>query len=163
LPFLDLHSVWDNSLIEKFIQQTPAIYAQPSSNRRLEAALGGESYDPYIRRIVLERIQGTWRNEADSWFTCGGGGDAQTVITGVDINPDGPVVCPYHWARPIHKIICDIAWPLALDQNKDGLLELDTPEYAGTIERRLIIEKLLAQGGLRLAGILNYVFGREQR
>ena len=109
---------------------------------------------------MLEGIQGIWRNEADSWFTCGA--DAQTVITGVDINPDGPVVCPYHWAKPIQKIICDIAWPPALDQHKDGLLELDTPEYAGTIESRLIIKKLLAQGGLRLAGILNCVFGQKK-
>ncbi len=157
----ELHGVWDNSLIEKFIKQTPAKYNRPSSNRKLEAALEGESYDPYIRRIVLEGVLGTWRREVDSWFTCGDSNDAQTAMTGVDINPDGPVVCPYYWAKPIHKINCDIAWPPALDEDEGELLELDTPEYAGTIERKLIIEKLLAQGGLRLAGILNYVFGQE--
>ena len=164
----ELHGVWDNSLVEKFIKKTPAKYNRPSSNRKLEAALGGESYDPYIRRIVLEHILGTWRREADSLFTCddaastGSTHDAQTVMAGVDINPDGPVVCPYYWSRPIHQINCDIAWPPALDDDDDDeLLELDTPEYAGTIERELIIEKLLAQGGLRLAGILNYVFGQE--
>ncbi|SJK96945.1 uncharacterized protein ARMOST_00194 [Armillaria ostoyae] len=37
-------------------------------------------------------------------------------------------------------------------------LELDTPEYAGAIYDQWIIEKLLAQGGIRLAGILNYLF-----
>jgi hypothetical protein len=112
----------------------------------------------------MEGVLGTWRSEADSWFTCDestGSNDAQTVMAGVDINPDGPVICPYHWAKPIHQINCDIAWPPALDDDEDELLELDTPEYAGTIERKLIIEKLLAQGGLRLAGILNYVFGQE--
>ena len=35
---------------------------------------------------------------------------------------------------------------------------LDTPEYAGQIEKDWVIEKLLAQGGLRLAGVLNAVF-----
>jgi hypothetical protein len=75
---------------------------------------------------------------------------------GVDINPDGPVVCPYYWAKPIHQINCDIAWPLDLDDS--GAYDLDTPEYAGEIGKQMIIERLLAQGGVRLAGILNYAF-----
>ena len=41
------------------------------------------------------------------------------------------------------------------------LLELDTPKYAGVIEDTMVVEKLLAQGGIRLAGILNYLFLEE--
>ena len=41
------------------------------------------------------------------------------------------------------------------------LLELDTPNYAGVIEDSMVVEKLLAQGGIRLAGILNYLFLEE--
>ncbi|KAJ7267705.1 phospholipase C/P1 nuclease domain-containing protein [Mycena haematopus] len=37
-------------------------------------------------------------------------------------------------------------------------LELDTPEYSGVISKEWIIEKLLAQAGIRLAGVLNYLF-----
>ncbi|KAF9027594.1 phospholipase C/P1 nuclease [Hymenopellis radicata] len=37
-------------------------------------------------------------------------------------------------------------------------LELDTPEYSGVIHDQWIIEKLLAQGGIRLAAVLNYLF-----
>ncbi|KAF7357889.1 hypothetical protein MVEN_00835100 [Mycena venus] len=37
-------------------------------------------------------------------------------------------------------------------------LELDTPEYSGAISKQWIIEKLLAQAGIRLAGVLNYLF-----
>ena len=37
-------------------------------------------------------------------------------------------------------------------------LQLDTPEYAGVIHDQWIIERLLAQGGIRLAGVLNYLF-----
>jgi len=37
-------------------------------------------------------------------------------------------------------------------------LELDTPEYSGVISKKWIIEKLLAQAGIRLAGVLNYLF-----
>ncbi|KAJ7141150.1 phospholipase C/P1 nuclease domain-containing protein [Mycena epipterygia] len=37
-------------------------------------------------------------------------------------------------------------------------LELDTPEYSGVISKEWIVEKLLAQAGIRLAGVLNYLF-----
>jgi len=37
-------------------------------------------------------------------------------------------------------------------------LELDTPEYAGKIKNEFVVEKLLAQGGIRLAGVLNWLF-----
>lgn len=37
-------------------------------------------------------------------------------------------------------------------------LELDTPEYAGKIRAELVVEKLLAQAGIRLAGVLNWLF-----
>lgn len=39
-----------------------------------------------------------------------------------------------------------------------GYLELDTPEYAGKIMDQWIVEKLLAQGGIRLAATLNSLF-----
>ena len=37
-------------------------------------------------------------------------------------------------------------------------LELDTPEYGGKIRNEFIVEELLAQGGIRLAGVLNLLF-----
>ena len=40
--------------------------------------------------------------------------------------------------------------------------ELDTPEYAGVIEKRMLLEKVLAQGGIRLAGVLNYLFADQE-
>ena len=42
------------------------------------------------------------------------------------------------------------------------LLELDIPEYAGKIRREWIVEKLLAQGGIRLAGVLNWIFAESE-
>jgi hypothetical protein len=38
------------------------------------------------------------------------------------------------------------------------LLELATPEYFGMIREEMAVEKFLLQGGLRLAGILNWLF-----
>ncbi|KAH9939871.1 phospholipase C/P1 nuclease domain-containing protein [Amylocystis lapponica] len=43
-----------------------------------------------------------------------------------------------------------------------GVLELDTPEYAGRIREEWIVERLLAMAGIRLAGILNgLILGAE--
>ncbi|KAI0030239.1 phospholipase C/P1 nuclease domain-containing protein [Vararia minispora EC-137] len=94
-------------------------------------------------------------------------------------------ICPHAWAAPIHKLNCDFIWPRELDdpayphmhavdaenELRDAMedygrrgrsgghyLELDTPEYAGAIAERWVVEKLLAQGGIRLAGILNDIF-----
>ena len=41
-------------------------------------------------------------------------------------------------------------------------IQLDTPEYAGVVAKRMILERLLAQGGIRLAGLLNYLFADEE-
>lgn len=40
-------------------------------------------------------------------------------------------------------------------------LELDTPEYSGKIRDEFIVEKLIAQAGIRLAGVLNFLFADE--
>jgi hypothetical protein len=126
---------------------------------------------------------------------------------GVEITPDGSILCPHSWAQPNHQLNCEIVWPAELDEalfnsrlgrvdsyhedhehdvdidseelsipvnddfdshfqsqfNLAGStpLQLDSPEYAGVIADRMIVEKLLAQGGIRLAGILNYIFGGE--
>jgi hypothetical protein len=79
---------------------------------------------------------------------------------------------------PIHKLNCGVVWTAELDSPGEacedgsgcggdvaaaaatggGLPELDKPEYSGKIEDDWIVEKLLAQGGVRLAGILNAIF-----
>ena len=159
---LDLHAVWDNSLIEKFMQETPKNYSQPLSDKMVESALKGKKYDPYIRRIMWQGVLSSWKKEVSTWFLCGKTREANFPapddqrVMGVDINPDGPVVCPYYWAKPIHQINCDIAWPLDLDPTNSKDYNMDTPKYAGEIGKRMIVERLLAQGGFRLAGILNY-------
>lgn len=39
-----------------------------------------------------------------------------------------------------------------------GVFELDTPQYAGRIRSEWLVERLLAMGGIRLAGVLNGLF-----
>ena len=194
----------------------PANYSRPLPYPQVENALQGTIYDPYIRRILFEGILNPWADDLPKWLTCptpaptnSGSGSGigllgmwESIYTatakvvqmfmkeGVDINPDGPVVCPYFWAKPVHKLNCDIVWPPALDELlvntrfgtgfdshfheheeaedevddssfAEPLLDLDKPEYAGVIEKQMIVEKLLAQGGIRLAGLLNYLFAHD--
>jgi len=210
----DLHSLWDDFLIARAIRTAPANYSQPLPYPQVEKALRGTIYDPYIRRILWEGILNPWGEDLPKWLSCptpaptsNGSGSGvgllgmwESIYTvtakvaqifmkdGVDITPDGPVVCPYSWAKPIHELNCDLIWPPALDEllvnarfragfdahfheHEDEvddpsfdmpLLDLDKPEYAGVIEKQMIVEKLLAQGGIRLAGLLNYLFAHDK-
>jgi len=201
---LDLHSLWDGLLIAKAIRTVPRNYSRPLPYPDVEHALRGTIYDSYIRRIMWEGVFQKWSDQVPEWFSCpeatpasaGEIGIWQQVVMnwkrlsggkqGVEIGPDTDVVCPYHWAKPIHALNCDVVWPKELDEppygggikfadEDDGeedaagrppkphppLLELDTPKYAGVIEDTMVVEKLLAQSGIRLAGILNYLFLKD--
>lgn len=106
----------------------------------------------------------------------------QTVLDlfaggGIQQETDDEILCPQAWAEPIHQLNCDLVWPKELDEppygssvredtksakgmgaRKGTYLELDTPEYAGRITNEWVVERLLAMGGIRLAGILNEIF-----
>jgi hypothetical protein len=103
---------------------------------------------------------------------------------------DDDVLCPYHWAQPIQELNCELVWPKALDEppyndvvtllestgdinfedtvedsvdaRKRIYLELDTPEYAGVISKTMLVEKLLAQAGIRLAAVINWLFADRE-
>ncbi|KAI0290981.1 S1/P1 nuclease-domain-containing protein [Russula brevipes] len=184
----NLHSVWDNSLIAKAIRLTPANYTRPIRAPVLEDTLRGAIYDPYIRRIVWEglgvdRHRGLWTSEAGSWLACPAPAahqsapEEQQVLAGPrkpkpkprpgngpPATSDSDVLCPHAWAAPIHKLNCDVVWTAELDSPSDGELpQLDKPEYSGKIEDGWVVEKLLAQGGVRLAGILNAIFAPQRK
>ncbi|KAI6021633.1 hypothetical protein BKA83DRAFT_677975 [Pisolithus microcarpus] len=186
----------------------PMNYTRPLPLPGVEDNLRGTIYDPYIRRLVWEGILGKYEHELSSWLTCPAPERLrvlplpkwQRVLLwlfgskskdgGLDV--DDEFLCPYHWARPIHSLNCEIVWPAELDQppynrisytdvdrsghldedtffvdmddpkstarRKNSYLELDTPQYAGRIRDEWIVEKLLAQGGIRLAAVLNWLF-----
>jgi len=183
----NLHSLWDGLIIAKAVRTVSRNYSKPLPHPEIENALRGAIYDPFIRRIMWEGTLDSWTDELQGWLSCttptpefsvaeegtqqvlSGLSNIHTRSTkhGVEINPDGDVVCPHFWSTPLSALNCDIVWPkeLALHSGNESvepeLLELDTPEYAGAIEQRMILEKLLAQGGVRLAGVLNYLFANQ--
>lgn len=168
---VNLHSLWDTSLVERAAENTDSKWDKPVSSK-IEKHLHGGKYDPLIRKVLVQGIQQEWASEYKKWTQCPAkissstGGD-QTVMQALwdPSETDDSHVCPWSWAFPIHKMACDWAWPKELDQppyNEQGgpLLQLDTDEYAGKIADEWVIEKLLTMGGLRLAHILNQAFAQ---
>ncbi|KAK1218372.1 hypothetical protein PQX77_018934 [Marasmius sp. AFHP31] len=231
----NLHSLWDGLLIAKNLRTIPYNYSRPLPIRQVEYNLRGAIYDPFIRRVMWEGIYGQWKEEIPEWLTCPQSASPElphvpgqlafispwNIVsnawnflrsafssTGTEQSTDDNVICPYHWAQPIHELNCELIWPKALDEppyshsrlsdsaedhhdhhftsleeelaqfDADGkfvgdvadaagrrgnghdspYLEMDTPEYAGVITQRRILERLMAQAGIRLAGILNWLF-----
>lgn len=182
--------MWDGLIIAKAIRTTPDNYTRPIPDHEIEEHLRGAIYDPLIRKIVIDGIGGRWQDEVDSWLGCPGQQDPeplslwqqtkQLVIGRAwrSSDTDDEVVCPYHWATPIHQMNCDWIWPKEMDEPPYGgsslstfksrggrpshpYLELDTPEYGGKIAREWVVEKLVAMAGIRLAAVLNYLFAVE--
>lgn len=65
-----------------------------------------------------------------------------------------------HRATQIHPLLCGPVWPNGLT-DKTGREEL-SGSYATLIRDALIVEKQLAMGGVRLAGVLNELFGSDE-
>ncbi|KAJ1299878.1 hypothetical protein OPQ81_002672 [Rhizoctonia solani] len=183
-----LHYAWDDLLILERISllnnYTNPLPTSPdptvpppvlARNRHIESALNGSNYDPLIRWIVLEGIYGWWATELEEWTTCPQFAMENQVsqqVMGLAEEPpykdpiDVPV-CPYHWAKPSHQMLCDFIWRPDLQGVKhprDAVykIELNTPEYAGRVRNEKMVEKQLALGGMRLAAALNEVLGSEE-
>lgn len=84
-------------------------------------------------------------------------------------------VCPLHWSQPIHALNCNstLIWPAYFSSlpptnsppehiPASELIQLDTPSYAGRIRGELVIERLLAMAGVRLAAVLNEILDPEE-
>ncbi|KZS97179.1 phospholipase C/P1 nuclease [Sistotremastrum niveocremeum HHB9708] len=167
----NLHSVWDSGLIAKSLRTLPLNYTRPLPIDWVESALRETIYTPYIRQIMWEGVLTEWKDELDAWLLCPGAVWKTLGLVNQDGNPtplqsiptDDDVVCPFAWGEPIHQLNCDLIWPPELDEYgpRPHYIELDTPEYSGRIKREKLIEKLLAMAGIRMAGVLNYLFADE--
>ncbi|CAE6441126.1 unnamed protein product [Rhizoctonia solani] len=183
----NLHSVWDDFLILKRIQlltnytnplPTSSDPTPSSSNlslyQRIESALDGSNYDPLVRWIVVEGIYGWWATEHESWPYCPQyktNNQNNQQVLGLEPAPfEDPVdlpVCPYYWTVPTHQMLCDFIWRPDLKganerEKGEPLIQLNTTEYTGRIHNEKLVEKQLALGGMRLAGILNTVLGSQE-
>ena len=91
--------MWEG-VFQKWGDQVPEWFSCPETTPAAAAAAGG---------------MGMWQQVVMRWKRLAGGKQ------GVEIGQNTDVVCPYHWAKPIHALNCDIVWPK----------ELDEPPYGG--------------------------------
>jgi len=126
-----LHSVWDGGLLTKAIREI-ANYTTPVPEKRIERALRGTIYDPYVRFIAKEGLLGWWKDDYSSWANCPTTGDEnndsalpgstqthlhQTQVARFPSLPDDPSlpVCPHYWASGHQDLNCKIIFPPQLD------------------------------------------------
>jgi len=135
-----LHGVWDDRLITKAVREI-ANYSEPVPEKRIERALRGTIYDPYVRFIAKEGLLGWWKDEYPSWSLCPNSSPERLLtlappqtqlgyenFSPLEDDPDLPA-CPMHWARPLHALNCEITFPP----------ELDTPNpYSTSILARIL-------------------------
>ena len=81
----------------------------------------------------MNRINGEWKAEVPSWISCSSG---------------STVACPIEWAEQIELINCSNCWK--------GLSANLGDDYYNN--NKDVIAKLLAQGGVRLAAVLNEIY-----
>jgi hypothetical protein len=100
--------------------------------QRTISLLGSEA--AYLAEIE-GRMATEWRDEIPGWTVCR--------------NASG-TICPDEWAADIEPINCSNVW-VDIEEGDD----LRDPYYNA---HYVITEKLLAQGGLRLAAVLNEIY-----
>jgi len=62
--------------------------------------------------------------------------------------------CPEFWAIPLNRLNCEVVWK---DYKPDT--ELSEGVYYERIKQTIIVEKLLAIAGIRIAAVLNTLLG----
>ncbi|PWZ01021.1 phospholipase C/P1 nuclease [Testicularia cyperi] len=129
-----LHTVWDTLIIDKHIREL-SNYTSKFPSGRIESALVGTRYDPYIRWMLKEGLgqpatksqpmQGWWSDESQEWHTCSSKRQADTLQDLLQQGeqlafssvPDPTLVddtdlplCPYEWTKPMHPLVCRYAF-----------------------------------------------------
>lgn len=66
--------MWDSGIITKNIREL-GNYTTPLPAKKIEAALPGAIFDPYVRWIVWEGIREWWHGDLEDWLACPADGD----------------------------------------------------------------------------------------
>lgn len=75
-------------------------------------------------------------------------------------------ICPYAWSKPMHPLVCKYAFAKPVPEPEQDhhvpLVEVDVDEYTGRLYRDRVLQKQLAQAGVRLAAVLNSLLLPDQ-
>ncbi|KAJ7879523.1 phospholipase C/P1 nuclease domain-containing protein [Mycena olivaceomarginata] len=181
-PHPDLHSLWDDFLIAKALRSVPSQYSRPLPSSKIEHALRGTIYDSYVRMIMWEGVlddphaPSTPTPKPSPLVIALGHGRPRCLPVPIGkANSRSQLRDRLAGGTRSASVQTTRAPPGAMeeqeffsfDEDSVPFVELDTPQYSGVISEQRIVEKLLAQAGLRLAGVLNYLFaeleGDEER
>lgn len=172
---MSLHSLWDGGLITRAVRELHN-YTRPLPSRQIESSLRGTIYDSYIRYILWEGVRTWWRPAVQTtWLSCPlplspralSSPSQQLLFASTSASALGEgdverVVCPEYWARETHQVVtCAMVWPEGFEDNQPPK-EVNTAAYFGPIRDNNVIERLLAQGGIRLAATLNSIFASPE-
>ncbi|GAA6030918.1 hypothetical protein JCM8097_008935 [Rhodosporidiobolus ruineniae] len=165
----NLHSLWDGLLIARTLREQRN-YTAPLPSKQIESALNGAIYDPYIRLLVWEGIRSWYRTSLPSWLSCpsspahlSSAGDQLSFSAPLQSGLDS-VVCPVSWATATHRVTCELAFPEGYDMDAHPQPEIGgNSEFWRKLKADHSLARLLLQGGLRLASVLNTVLAAPAR
>lgn len=142
-----MHAIWDYKMFEK----------------RIREDFKGDS-NLYVR-YLLKQMATAWRAEVPEWLSCPKKDEPEfqrqlCIQSEMDgyfgsclLTPSpqtiSDLVCPEKWASFANKVNCDSVWP-----KYKRKYELSGEYYK---ENVLVEEKMLAQAGLRMAAIIDYI------
>ncbi|CAG8576770.1 14617_t:CDS:2 [Cetraspora pellucida] len=178
---INLHSIWDSSLIYKrireFNENSTFDYNLTEIDNQFnssEPLFGGPFYDLYLGYII-HLMKTTWRQELSSWTICQEDFELSTefscspnqfhftstnvsseyfTVSPMDQNISHSVACPEFWAIQINELNCKVVY-----NGYEPKLDLSIGTYYERIVDGKIIEKLLAIAGIRIAAVLNTILG----
>lgn len=90
--------------------------------------------------MISKRLGGEWADQARKWRVC---------------STDDDVVCPTDWAQEVGRLNCGTVWEGVVKNADLGgqYYETNAP----------VVEKLLAQAGVRIAGVLNWIVDEMEK
>ncbi|KAL1923764.1 uncharacterized protein VTP21DRAFT_8744 [Calcarisporiella thermophila] len=106
---------------------------------KISRELGTVSFVDHVKNLTKT----VWKKESKTWSVCPSAGK------------NAPPVCPEHWLQPIGKLNCEVVW-----QNYSPTTELSTGAYWDKVSKNLVVERVVAQAGVRLAAVLNTILGK---
>ncbi|KAF8832864.1 hypothetical protein HHX47_DHR1001932 [Lentinula edodes] len=153
----NLHSVWDDGIINKLLDDKydgSVIQWVNSLTERIQVREIPSTLSTVPR--IIDFYTGEYQTSASNWIVCEPGSnfhwesvDAQTVL---EPSLDDTLNCPLVWAKESNAYDCSFVW--TYDSYED-LCSDDNDYYSGAVP---IIELQIAKQGYRLAAWLNVLF-----
>ncbi|KAG0233481.1 hypothetical protein BGW42_007438 [Actinomortierella wolfii] len=143
----NLHKIWDSQMILKNIKDNfeddPTAYLDD----------------------IMEKTSTIWFSNVANWTVCDpnndeeqkGGKDSKNHPWSDTISTElSAHLCPKIWTREMSSLVCSYAWKDYVDTEAD--LSQEYYERATGADHNYLVQRLIAQSGVRMAAILNTIY-----